>query len=220
MEPMGRHIPAAARVYTCAAPTGAESERQVLQRPGKASVIRLAATCAACLAVLVTACTDVVVEPGDFVTFEDEGGRFSIALPPEWEIDPTSSRYRLFAGLPASESGIRYDATLGLTWGPLPCDRVRVDDVLEWYAERLLAAEGCVGHSRTETVVDSRRALLLDSSVSLPNGDVSRELTLVTEGYGVIWQVTCRAVDGERFREFEGDFRAMLASLKLSGSWQ
>ena len=192
----------------------------MLQRPRKASVIRMTATCAVCLAVLVTACTDATVAPGDLVTFEGQDDRFSIALPREWEIDPTSSRYRLFAGLPASGSGTRYDATLGLTWGPLPCDRVRVDDVLEWYTERLLAAEGCAGHSRTETVVDSRRALLLDSSVTLPNGDVSRELTLLTEGYGVIWEVACRAVDGERFREFEGDFRAMLASLELSGSWQ
>ena len=183
-------------------------------------MIRLAVTCAACLAVLVTACTDVVVEPGDFVTFEDQGGRFSIALPQEWEIDPTSSCYRLFAGLPAPEPGTRYDATLGLTWGPLPCGGVRVDDVLEWYAERLLASQGYAGLSRTETVVDSRRALLLDCTVALPGGDVSRELTLVTEGYDVIWQVTCRAVDGERFREFEGDFRAILASLELSDPWQ
>lgn len=183
-------------------------------------MLQLAAACAACLAVLVTACTDVVVEPGDLVAFEDPDGRFSIALPSEWEIDPTSSTYRLFAGLPALEPGTRYDATLGLTWGPLPCDRVRVDDVLEWYAERLLASQGYAELSRTEMVVDGRRALLLDGTVALPNGDVSRELTLITDGYGVIWQVTCRAVDGERFGEFEGDFRAILASLELSGSWQ
>ena len=181
----------------------------------RGALVSLAVVCVLLLGLPVAGCSDALTVPGDFVTFEDQNGRYSIALPPEWEIDPTSSSYRLFAGLPASEPGTRYDATLGLTWGPLPCDRMLVDDVLEWYAERLLASQGGAEHSRTETVVDSRRALLLDSSVVLPNGDVSRELTLLTERDDVIWQVTCRAVDGERFREFEGDFCAILASLEL-----
>ena len=181
----------------------------------RGALLSRAVACVLLLGLPVVGCNDVLTVPGDFVRFEDQDGRFGIALPPEWEIDPTSSRYRLFAGLPAPEPGTRYDATLGLTWGPLPCDSLCVDDVLEWYAERLLASQGYAGLSRTETVVDDRRALLLDSTVALPDGDVSRELTLLTEGGGVIWQVTCRAVDGERFGEFEGDFRTILASLEL-----
>ena len=180
---------------------------------------RLCAACTLWLVFSLCGACAPAAESQEYVEYDDPGGRFSISMPVNWEIDPTSSQYELFAGQPESNDAERFEATLGLTWGPPPCDRLMVDDPVGWYADLMCWGEVVTELSRTETQVDGRRALLVDCSVTMADATESRQLALLMEAYGIVWQVTCTAVDSTRFPAFEKTFRYMLQSLVIRGAW-
>ncbi len=164
-----------------------------------------------------TACAPSAT-PQNFVTYNDPDGRFSILVPADWRIDASSSQYELFAGKPAEGNAARFAATLGITWGPPPCDRLMVQDPVAWYADITAWGPDVVEHSRVETEVDGRRALLVDFS-SVVGGEESRHLALVMESYGIVWIAVCSAAYGADFSSFEKTFRKMVHSLVIYGAW-
>ena len=153
------------------------------------------------------------------VEYEDPQGRFRLMLPADWEIAPEESSYRLFAGKPSASMKRRFDATVGVTWGPLPCDAMLVDDALAWYADKATAGEGYEEVSREERMVDGGRALQTGFVVHLPVGSQSCGVTMWVQGYGVVWQVTCISEDCSMYELHEAVFKRIMNSLELQGAW-
>jgi len=151
--------------------------------------------------------------------YEEPGGRFSILLPSDWEHDATSSQYQFSAAKRSRDAGAVPDAWLGLTWMPPPCDRTMVDDAVAWYADLLCWEDESRELARTEMQVDGRRALLVDCASALADGHEARQLTLLMEQYGIVWQVTCGVSDAGDYPAFEETFRVMLQSLEIHGAW-
>jgi len=153
------------------------------------------------------------------VEYEDPQGRFQLMLPADWEIAPKESSYRLFSGKPSASTKRRFDAAVGVTWGPLPCDAMLVDDALAWYADKATAAKGYEEVSREERMVDGRRALQASFIVYVPDESESCGLNMWVQGYGVVWQVTCVAEDCSMYKLHEAVFRRIMNSLELRGAW-
>jgi len=155
----------------------------------------------------------------EMALYEDPEGRFDLMIPDDWKRAPEVSEWKLLVGEPSDDQGRQFDATVGLTWGRPPCDWMQVDDVVEWYADRRSASEGYRELSRDETELDGRRALRLDCYLDGQEGTLSRELTWFTEAYGNVWEVTCTAVEVERYDEYLQTFLAIGNSLRVYGSW-
>jgi hypothetical protein len=156
----------------------------------------------------------------EVLPFDEPGGRYSLLLPVGWEMDPTSSTYHLFAVPHTSGSGAPVvEAWVGLTWRTLPCDRSMIDDAVSWYADVYCWEAGAVQSSHDETRVDGQRALLLDCVTTTRDLEESRQLTLITQAYGALWQVTCGVADATRYPALEPTFRAILESVVIRGSW-
>ncbi len=171
------------------------------------------------LLIFAPGCSPTQATP-EMLPFDDPGGRYSLLLPVGWEIDPMSSRYHLLAVQHARGSDAPdVEAWVGLTWGALPCDRSMIDDAVAWYADVYCWEAGAVQSSREEAIVDGRRALLLDCVTQTQDTEESRQLTLVTQAYGALWQVTCGVADATRYPALEPTFRAMLESVVIRGSW-
>ncbi len=181
---------------------------------------RLCAACALSLVFSLCASCAPSAESQEFVAYDDPDGRFSISIPEGWQIDPMPSDYELFAREAVGGDAPHFEATLALTWGPLPCDRLMVQDAVNWYADLICWGADIVEHSRTETEVDGRRALLVDWSRTMADGNATRQLSLLMEAYGIVWQATCSAPEGRVFTSSEGTFREMLRSLVVHGAWQ
>ena len=160
---------------------------------------------------------DAIVD--EMALYEDPEGRFELLIPDDWERAPEVSEWKLFAGEPSQGERWQFDATVGLTWGRPPCDWMQVDDVVGWYADRRSASEEYRELTRDETELDGRRALLLEYDVDGREGTLSRELTWFTEAYGNVWEVTCTAVEAERYDEYLQTFLSIGNSLRVYGSW-
>jgi hypothetical protein len=182
---------------------------------------RQAFACVLCLCVFVgtvTACAHAPTE-GVMARYDEPGGRFSILLPTDWVVDPSSSQYQFYAVRASRESLASPYAWVGLTWMPPPCDRTMVDDPVAWYADLLCWRDESVEISRDEVEVDGCPGLLIDCVSTSTEGLESRQITLVLEKYGAVWQTTCGAVDASDYPAFEEIFRTMLQSLEIRGAW-
>lgn len=168
--------------------------------------------------VLAAGCTPAAAQV-PLVSYVDPGGRFSLMLPDAWRIEPDPGAYRLYAVSPAASTPAAFDAALGLTWKPFPCDKAMIDDGLTWYADILLWGAAAQELSRTETEVDGRRALLLQYVTADSGRVASRSLTVVTEAYGIIWELTCVSIDAARYERYESTFRTVVSSLEIHGAW-
>ena len=170
------------------------------------------------LAALAAGCTDRPVEV-ELAMYEDPSGRYSLLVPIDWNVAPGVGQWNLLLGEPSAEASRPYDATVSVTWGPLPCDAMLVDDVLAWYADKLCAGEDCQELSRVEVDIDGRRALRLHMAEELTDSGYVQRLILLCEGYGVVWQVICQAEDGVDYDRYEALFDRIVHSLRVYGSW-
>ena len=71
-----------------------------------------------------------------------------------------------------------------------------------WYADRRSEGENHQELSRIETEIDGRQDVQVEYEACGQEGRVSREMTWFIEAYGIVWQVTCTSVDGDRYGEY------------------
>ncbi len=178
--------------------------------------------CLACtllsVALLASGCAPVANETA-YERYDDPGGRFSLLIPDDWETELASSEYNVYVGTREHPASGVYDAWIGVTWGPLPCDRSLIDDAAAWQADILCWGEALTELSRTEVEVDGRRGLLVDCARRLEDGGEARHLSLVTEAYGILWVVTGAVSDGSHYPDYEEAFQTVLESFVVRGAW-
>ncbi|NLE95542.1 MAG: hypothetical protein GX600_07665 [Dehalococcoidia bacterium] len=170
------------------------------------------------VALLASGCAPVAGQM-EYERYDDPGGRFSLLIPASWETELVSSEYNPYVGTREDQDSGFYDAWIGVTWGPLPCDRSLVDDAAAWQADILCWGEDLTELSRAEVEVDGRRGLLVECSRRLEDGEAARHLSLVTEAYGILWVVTGAVMDGSRYPDYEEAFRTVLESFVVRGAW-
>jgi len=176
--------------------------------------------------------------PANFTTYTDEVNFFSISYPANWEpafsiieslklktdeymnsIDEKGSLEKsnivFFGGIPL-DSGY-YNPNISILVEPLGDDNVmKLEDIVESLVrEHKRVAEEYREFSRTKTIIDGRKAIILDSEVCYPNLGLLHCLVMVTVIDRFGWAITCTVCPPLNFYDFKDDLYAIVKSFKI-----
>lgn len=176
--------------------------------------------------------------PDDFDTYNDDTGLFSISYPEDWEVNLEilseikiiaqeltdsirsgvsleNTSYLFMAGVP---TGLGYDPSVNIVVQPLPLSSKNIS--IEAVADSEAAgfrkiADSYNEISRTFTIIDGRDAAIVEykaKSKGLPDVHAIVMNTIVGR---TLWSVTCGTTVDTNFNKYEGDFQAIVHSLKI-----
>jgi len=175
--------------------------------------------------------------PYNFTTYTDEVNFFSISYPANWEpafsiierlkqetdnymnsIDEKGSLEKsnivFFGGVPL-DSGY-YNPNVSILAEPLGDDNVKLGDIVEGLVrEYKKVAEEYREFSRTKTIIDGRKAIILDFEARYPNLVLVHCLVMgtVIDKFG--WAITCGTCPPLNFYDFKDDLYAIVKSFKI-----
>jgi len=175
--------------------------------------------------------------PTNFTTYTDEANFFSISYPANWEpafsiieslklktdkymnsIDEKGSLEKsnivFFGGVPL-DSGY-YNPNVSILAEPLGDDNVKLEDIVEGLVrEYKRVAEEYREFSRTKTIIDGRKAIILDFEACYPNLVLVHSLVMVTVIDKFVWGITCGTGPPLNFYDFKDDLYAIVKSFKI-----
>lgn len=175
--------------------------------------------------------------PTNFTTYIDEINLFSISFPTDWvpafsiieslkqwtdnymnSIDEKGSSEKsnivFFGGVPL-DSG-HYNPNISILAEPLGDDNVKLEDMVEdLVREYKKVAEKYREFSRTKTIIDGRKAIILDLEARFPNLVLVHCLVMFTVIDKFGWAITCTVCPPLNFYDFKDDFYAIVKSFKI-----
>jgi hypothetical protein len=175
--------------------------------------------------------------PTNFTTYIDEINLFSISFPTDWvpafsmieslkqwtdnymnSIDEKGSLEKsnivFFGGVPL-DSG-HYNPNISILAEPLGDDNVKLEDMVEdLVREYKKVAEKYREFSRTKTIIDGRKAIILDLEAHFPNLVLVHCLVMFTVIDKFGWAITCTVCPPLNFYDFKVDLYAIVKSFKI-----
>jgi len=175
--------------------------------------------------------------PTNFTTYTDEVNFFSISYPTNWEpafsmieslkqrtdnymnsIDSKGSLEKsnivFFGGVPL-DSGY-YNPNISILIEPLGGDNVKLEDIVEDVVrEYKSVAEEYREFSRTKTIINGRKAIILDLEARYPNLVSAHCLVMVTSVDKFVWAITCTVCPPLNFYDFKVDLYAIVKSFQI-----
>jgi len=175
--------------------------------------------------------------PTNFTTYTDEVNFFSISYPANWEpafsiieslkqrtdnymnsIDSKGSLEKsnivFFGGVPL-DSGY-YNPNISILVEPLGGDNVKLEDIVEYVVrEYKSVAEEYREFSRTKTIINGRKAIILDLEAHYPNLVSVHCLVMITSGDKFVWAITCTVCPPLNFYDFKVDLYAIVKSFQI-----
>ena len=173
--------------------------------------------------------------PEDFKTYTKEG-LFSISYPQDWapaqsmmeelweeiqeaweslysDADLIDGNVVFFAGVPYLDG---YYPGMNILVSPCDSGHRTLNEVIEGsdLFERENPTPGFRQNSRTDTLIDGRRAIITDSRNDKPGRGPWRHLQMITVEGEYVWTLTCSSVEGD-YSKFEGDFYNIVRSFKV-----
>jgi hypothetical protein len=175
--------------------------------------------------------------PTNFTTYTDEVNFFSISYPVNWEpafsiieslkqrtdnymnsIDSKGSLEKsnivFFGGVPL-DSGY-YNPNISILVEPLGGDNAKLEDIVEDVVrEYKSVAEEYREFSRTKTIINGRKAIILDLEAHYPNLVSVHCLVMITSGDKFVWAITCTVCPPLNFYDFKVDLYAIVKSFQI-----
>lgn len=175
--------------------------------------------------------------PTNFTTYIDEINLFSISFPTDWvpafsiieslkqwtdnymnSIDEKGSLEKsnivFFGGVPL-DSG-HYNPNISILAEPLGDDNVKLEDMVEdLVREYKKVAEKYREFSRTKTIIDGRKAIILEFEARFPNLVLVHCLVMFTVIDKFGWAITCTVCPPLNFYDFKVDLYAIVKSFKI-----
>ena len=175
--------------------------------------------------------------PTNFTTYTDEVNFFSISYPANWEpafsiieslkqrtdnymnsIDSKGSLEKsnivFFGGVPL-DSGY-YNPNISILVEPLGGDNVKLEDIVEDVVrEYKSVAEEYREFSRTKTIINGRKAIILDLEARYPNLASVHCLVMITNVDKFVWAITCTVCPPLNFYDFKVDLYAIVKSFQI-----
>ena len=175
--------------------------------------------------------------PTNFTTYIDEINLFSISFPTDWvpafsiieslkqwtdnymnSIDEKGSLEKsnivFFGGVPL-DSG-HYNPNISILAEPLGDDNVKLEDTVEdLVREYKKVAEKYREFSRTKTIIDGRKAIILDLEARFPNLVLVHCLVMFTVIDKFGWAITCTVCPPLNFYDFKVDLYAIVKSFQI-----
>ena len=175
--------------------------------------------------------------PAHYATYTSEG-LFSISYPPDWvpatsliedvtemliewiesvdpELEIPEGTYVLFlGGIPVEEG---YWPNVNIVVIPRSIGYWTLDEIVEYDCQAaMMYLQDFREYSRTETIVDGKEAVILDSENCDPvlGFGMTRYLQLYTVKDEFVWVVSC-TYDSEDFQKYKDDFNAIVRSLRI-----
>jgi hypothetical protein len=174
--------------------------------------------------------------PAHYSTYTSEG-LFSISYPPDWvpatsliedvtemvtewmeSVDPElemeeGANFLFLAGIPFEEG---YWPNVNIVVIPRSIGYWTLDEIVEYeYQWNMMYLQDYREYSRTETIVDGKEAIILDTENLDPMLlDIIRFLQLYTVKDEFVWVVTC-TYDAEDFQKYKDDFNSIVRSLRI-----
>jgi len=175
--------------------------------------------------------------PTNFTTYTDEVNFFSISYPANWEpafsmieslkqrtdnymnsIDSKGSLEKsnivFFGGVPL-DSGY-YNPNISILVEPLGGDNVKLEDTVEDVVrEYKSVAEEYREFSRTKTIINGRKAIILDLEARYPNLVSVHCLVMITSVDKFVWAITCTVCPPLNFYDFKDDLYTIVKSFQI-----
>ena len=175
--------------------------------------------------------------PANFTTYTDEVNFFSISYPANWEpafsmieslklktdeymnsIDEKGSLEKsnivFFGGVPL-DSGY-YNPNISILVEPLGSDNAKLEDIVEDVVrEYKSVAEEYREFSRTKTIINGRKVIILDLEACYPNLASVHCLVMITSSDKFVWAITCTVCPPLNFYDFKDDLYAIVKNFKI-----
>lgn len=174
--------------------------------------------------------------PGDYLTYTDEAGIFSVSYPPEWELllhlldtseqdekdiinsikenKPVEKTNTVFLAGLSVQTG--YSPTVAIVIEPLNDDTWGIDEVCEFEITGIKMSEREYNEiSRDKTVIDGKDAIILHYEVKTQNSVMLYTMHMLTTVDKNIWAVVCGASSDSDYYVWEDDFNNIVRSLRI-----